>query len=60
MGVISIPSNKKDTIICVDKMYQNAVAMEATEAVVPDKENKQGRKTGKDTVTALELIAISS
>ena len=49
MGVISIPSDKKDAIICIDKMYRDAVAAAAAEAVVPAKENKQGRKTGKDT-----------
>jgi hypothetical protein len=49
MGVISIPSDKKDAIICVDKMYRDAVAAEAAEAAVPAKENKQGRKAGKDT-----------
>ena len=48
MGVISIPSDKKDAIICMDKMYGDAVAAEAAKAAVPAKENK-GRKDGKDT-----------
>jgi hypothetical protein len=29
MGIISIPSDKKDAIICMDKMYRDAVAAEA-------------------------------
>ena len=49
MGVISIPSDKKDAIICVGKMYQEAVTAEAAEAAVPAKENKQRRKASKDT-----------
>ena len=48
MGVISIPSDKKDAIICVDKMYQDAVAAEAAEATIPAKENKKGKKASKD------------
>jgi hypothetical protein len=45
MGVISIPSDKKDAIICVDKMYREAVAAEAT---APTKENKRKKKGSKD------------
>ncbi|XP_020188980.1 uncharacterized protein [Aegilops tauschii subsp. strangulata] len=41
MGVISIPSDKKDTIICVDKMYRDAVAVEAAEVAVPAKEERK-------------------
>src|SRR5215216_2302590 len=35
MGVITIQSDKKDAVICVDKMYRDAVAADATAAVVP-------------------------
>ena len=49
MGVISIPSDKKDAIICMDKMYRDAIAAEAAEAAVPAKENKKGRKASMDT-----------
>ena len=35
VGVISNPSDEKDAIICMDKMYQDAVAAEAAEANVP-------------------------
>jgi hypothetical protein len=48
MGVISIPSDKKDAIICVDKMYRDAVAAEVVEATVPAKE-KHSRGTGKES-----------
>ena len=48
MGVISIPSDKKDTIICMDKMYWEAVAAEAAKAPAPAKESKKGKKTSKD------------
>ena len=33
MGVILIPSDKKDAIICVDKMYRDAVAAPAKETI---------------------------
>src|SRR3989337_326222 len=48
VGVISIPSDKRDAIICVDKMYRDAVAAEATEATVPAKETKKGKKASRD------------
>ena len=37
LGVITVPSDEKDAIICVDKMYRDAVATKA--AAVPAKEN---------------------
>ena len=49
VGVISIPSDEKDAIICVDKMYRDAVAAEATTAVIPAKENKGKKKDSRDT-----------
>ena len=42
LGVITIPSDEKDAIICVDKMYRDAVAAEP--GTVPAKENKGKRK----------------
>ena len=47
MGIISIPSDKKDAIICLDKMYQDAVAAEAAEASAPAKK-KKGKKASRD------------
>jgi hypothetical protein len=48
MGIISIPSDKKDAIICVDHMYQDTVAAEAAEATAPAKETKKGKKASRD------------
>src|SRR5215216_4736469 len=44
LGVITIPSDEKDAIICVDKMYRDAVVAEAVIVTVPAKENKGKRK----------------
>ena len=43
LGVITIPSDEKDAIICVDKMYRDAVGAEAAAAAAPAKESK-GKK----------------
>ena len=43
LGVITIPSDEKDAIICVDKMYRDAVVVEAPAAAVPAKKSK-GKK----------------
>ena len=43
LGVLTIPSDEKDAIICVDRMYQDAVAAEVAAAAVPTKESK-GKK----------------
>ena len=37
MGVISMPSDKKDAMICMDKKYRDAVAAKAAEAAVTTK-----------------------
>src|SRR5215216_4486849 len=42
-AVITIPSDEKDAIICVDKMYRDVVAAEAVAATAPAKEDK-GKK----------------
>ena len=55
LGVITIPSDEKDAIICVDRMYRDAVAAEAAAATVPAKESKgkkrdcrtSGKESGK-------------
>ena len=49
IGIIYIPSDEKDTIICVDKMYRNAVAAKAAAATVPAKENRGKKKDSRDT-----------
>jgi hypothetical protein len=48
MGIISIPSDKKDAIICVDKMYRDTVAAEAAEAIAPAKDAKKKKGAGVD------------
>ena len=49
LGVITIPLDEKDAIICVHKMYRDVVAAEATAAAVPAKENKRKKKDRWDT-----------
>ena len=44
LGVLTLPSDEKDAIICVDKMYRDAVAAEAAAAVVPAKEIKGNKR----------------
>ena len=41
VGVITIPSDENDAIICVDKMYRDAVAAEAAMAAVHAKEKRR-------------------
>ena len=48
MGVISIPSDKRDSVICIDKMYRDAVAVEAVKALAPAKEKKKVKKADED------------
>ncbi|XP_073353752.1 uncharacterized protein [Aegilops tauschii subsp. strangulata] len=40
MGVISINSNKKAAVICVDKLYRDVVATETVKAAAPSKKKK--------------------
>ena len=47
-GVIPIPSDEKDAIICVDKMYRDTVTAEAAAAAVPTKENIGKKKDCMD------------
>ena len=49
VGVISIPSDEKYSIICVDKIYRDAVAAKAVAAAVPAKENKGKKNDRRDT-----------
>ena len=48
VGVISILSDEKDAIICMDKMYMDAVAAEAADITAPAKENKKTKKASMD------------
>ncbi|XP_020166869.1 uncharacterized protein [Aegilops tauschii subsp. strangulata] len=46
MGVITINSDKKDLVICVDKLYREAMAVESVKTKGPAKERKR-QKPGK-------------
>nr|XP_040251666.1 uncharacterized protein LOC120968758 [Aegilops tauschii subsp. strangulata] len=46
MGVISVNSDKKDVVICFDKLYRDAVAAEAAKVAAPAK-RKKSKKTSK-------------
>ena len=49
LGDITIPSDEKDAIICVDKMYRYAIATEAVVAVAPAKESKGKKRDCRDS-----------
>src|SRR6266566_9858682 len=47
MSVITVNSDKKDAVICADKLYREAVAASATKALAPAAEAPGEKKTGK-------------
>ena len=47
LGVLTISSDEKDAIICVDKMYRDAFTAEAAAAAVLVKESKGKKKDCK-------------
>lgn len=57
VGVISIPSDEKDAIIYVDKMYRDAVSAKAVEATVPTKEINGKKKASRDTSKKSKAVA---
>ncbi|KAI5022607.1 hypothetical protein ZWY2020_059492 [Hordeum vulgare] len=63
MGVISISSNKKDAVICIDQMYQDQVAAKAAGESAPARSHKKEKKsrgnTGNDSKkrTSTECVA---
>ena len=44
MNIITVPSNKKDAMICADQLYREAVAAAAAKAPAPAAEAPGGRK----------------
>ena len=50
LGVLTIPSDEKDAIICVDRMYRDAVTAEAAAATVPAKESKRKKRDCRTSV----------
>ena len=52
LTIISVPSDKKDALICVDQLYWEAVAAAAAKAPAPAAEGPEGkRKPGKTSCT---------
>ena len=52
LTIISVPSDKKDALICADQLYREAVAAAAAKALAPAAEAPRGKKkTGETTRT---------
>ena len=51
MNIITVPSDKKDTLICADLLYREAVAAAVTKASTPAVEAPGGKKTGETPCT---------
>ena len=49
LGVITIPLDEKDAIICVEKMYRDTVAVEAAAVEAPAKESKGKKRDCRDS-----------
>ena len=47
MTIITVPSDKKDALICTDQLYREAVAATAAKALAPVAKASGGKKTGK-------------
>ena len=51
MTIITVPSDKKDALICADQLYREAVAATAAKALAPAAEAPGRKKTGKTSRT---------
>ena len=51
LTIISVPSDKKDALICTDQLYREAVAAAAAKALAPAAKAPGGKKTGKTSRT---------
>ena len=51
MNIITIPSDKKDALICADQLYREAVAATAAKALAPAARAPTGKNTGKTSRT---------
>ena len=51
MTIITIPSHKKNALICADQLYREAVAATAAKALAPAAEAPGRKKTGKTSRT---------
>ena len=45
LTIISVPSDKKDALICADQLYREAVAAAATKALAPAQKPRVGRRS---------------
>ena len=48
LGVITIPSDEHDAVVCVEKMYRDVVVAEAAATTVPAKESKGKKRDCRD------------
>ena len=51
LTIISVPSDKKDALICTDQLYREAVAATAAKALAPVARSPERKKTGKTSRT---------
>ena len=51
LTIITVPFDKKDTLICADQLYREAVAATAAKALAPAAIASGGKKTGKTSCT---------
>ena len=51
MNIITVPSDKKDTLICTDQLYREAVAAAAAKAPAPADGAPGGKKTSETPCT---------
>ena len=47
LTITTVPSNKKDVLICADQLYREAVAATATKALAPAAQAPRRKKVGK-------------
>ena len=51
MTIITVPSDKKDALICADQLYREVAAATAAKALAPAAEAPGGRKIDKTSRT---------
>ena len=51
LTIISVPSDKKDALICADQLYREAIVAAAVKALAPAAEAPGGKKTGETSHT---------
>ena len=56
LTIISVPSDKKDALICADQLYREAVAAAAVKAPAPSAEGPGGKKKPGKTSRPLRQV----